>query len=99
MWLLYKGKDNKIWVLSKRYMKHTLNDKNEPFAFTKIMFGTYLLEKLQRHETSSWDSFLTQLMIMKLVQFVFLIVAVVETMVVATVPACKMVRVQTSCGL
>jgi len=47
MWLPYKGKNNQIWVLSERYMRHNvtpINDKNEPLAFAELMFGNYLLE-------------------------------------------------------
>lgn len=60
---------------------------------------TFILHgQLQPHQTRSWDSFLAQLMVMKLVQFIVPIVVIVAATVVALVLACPTVRVQISCG-
>ena len=52
--------------------------------------GVILLGQLQPHQTRSWDSFLAQLMVMKLVQDIVPIVAVVL--------ALQVICVQMSCG-
>lgn len=47
LWIPYKGKNNKIWVDWKIYMKHNvtpLNRQNEPMAFAELIFGNCFLE-------------------------------------------------------
>lgn len=46
MWPLYKGKNNQIQILSKRYMRHNfipMNGKNELLDFVELMFSNFLL--------------------------------------------------------
>jgi len=90
-------------------MKHnvtTLNSENEPLAFTKLMFGNYVLETPLECYTA-WPALtsldmqlglLAQLMVMKLVQFIFLIVAVVAAITKGVVLAHQIVHVQMSYG-
>lgn len=47
MWLLYKRKNNQIWVISERYLRHNvtpISGENELLAFTELMFRNCLLE-------------------------------------------------------
>jgi len=105
MWLPNKGKCNQIWVLSETYMKHNITpltsktnrwpSQNSCLATSswKQHWSVILHGQLQPNQTHSWDSFLAQLMVMKLVQFILLIVVVA-----IVVLACQMVHIQTSCG-
>lgn len=62
-------------------------------ASWKRNWSVILHGQLQPHQTRSWDSFLAQLMVMKLVQYIFLIVIVVATIETTIVLARQMVWV------
>ena len=74
-------------------------------ASLKQHWGVILHNQLQPHPTRSWDSFLAQMMEMKLVQCIVTLRAlevavalVVSATTIVVVQSCRTVHVQMSCG-